>query len=159
MSKGKVSLYASRCTNYDRATDRTLSTLQVVHYIKTVTHVVTTADPSGFVIVEAPFAVGKPYSGLWYTLSDNGGEVQVSLINGGWRGAGQWVDVGVAFTNCYGRTITAETMAYRIATAMRGEPIDWKFEAPSLGEWVPALGAEPLALVPKAMERMGAYIG
>lgn len=159
MSKGKVSLYSSRCANYDRATDRTLSTLLVVHNVKTVANVMPPGARFGFVIVEAPFDVGKPYSGLWYTLSDNGGEVQVSLINGGWRGAGQWVDVGVPFTHFAGRTITAETMAYRIVTAMKAHAIDWDFEAPSLGEWVPSIGAEPLALVPKALERMGAYIG
>lgn len=151
----KVSLYASRCANYDRATERTLSTLQVVHYIKTIAPVVPHGAKSGFVIVQAPFDLDKWYRNKWFTLCDNGGEVQVSLING--DSGDNWVDTGVPFTNCYGRTITAETMAYRIAATIRGDAIDWEFEAPGLGAWIPALGEAPLALLPKALERLGAY--
>ncbi len=149
MTTRNVSLYASRASNYDTATTRTISALLLMHNIKVVTHVLNGNNTIGFIIVEAPYAMGKPYSGKWFMLSDNGGEVQVGLINQSTADA-WFVETGVPFTHFSGEPVTAETMAYRIACVMRGEPIDWQFEAPGLGAWVPVLG-DPLPIVPKSL--------
>lgn len=155
--KASVSLYASRASNYARSTERTLSALIVQHNFKVIAHVRPPTSSAGFIIVEAPFASGEPWSSKWFTLSDNGGEVQVSLINGPCRYGERicYVELGIPFTHFAGIKITAETMAYRIAAAIRGDAIDWDFEAPSLAAWLPLL-AEPLPIEPKTM--MGAIL-
>lgn len=147
MTTPKVSLYASAATNYDRATDRTLAALVLMHNIVTVAHVRNAPNRRGFIIVKAPWTIHAPWADKWYTLSDNGGEVQVSLVNN-WDSSGYVVGVGVPFTSVYA-PVTAETMAYRIAAVMRRESIDWQFEAPSLAAYDPQFN-EPLAIEPKA---------
>lgn len=142
-----VSLYASAATNYDRATERTLTALMLMYNISTIAHVRNPNSSGGYIVVKTPWVMGEPWSDKWYTLSDNGGEVQVSLVNG-WDSSGYVLGVGVPFTNCMGAVITAETMAYRLAAVMRRERIDWGFEAPSLQAYSPKF-SDTLPIEPK----------
>lgn len=62
----------------------------------------------------------------WHAFSDNGGEFNVSEINGG-------ETKSVPYTDRFGM-IDGGTMAYRVACAIRGDAVDYDFRCPDLIE-------------------------
>ena len=89
----------------------------------------------GSLIFERPYQDGSAENYAFYAAGDNGGEVQVWKLN-------TWtIDTGIASTsNRF--TMTAETMAYRIAQIILGRPIEWDFQNP-----ITVAGATPLEIV------------
>jgi hypothetical protein len=91
------SLY-SHSTNGAATTLRTIETLVAYYNIKLVAHL------ENFIIIELPFS--HQYS--WYTLCDNGGEVNVEKIN--------FLEslISVGYSSTQQPALAAEMMAYRI---------------------------------------------
>lgn len=58
----------------------------------------------------------------WHLIGDNGGEINIYRIN-------HYHVAAIPFTHRH-EYIDADTMAYRIAKAIRGEIIDWTFRVP-----------------------------
>lgn len=96
--------------NNAEATARTMNTLSVFYGIKRV------GEIHGAIAV---MWTAPGHYKVW-TLSDNGGEINVEMINQ------PDTLISIPYTrNGFG--VTAETMAYRICCAIRGEPIDWNY--------------------------------
>lgn len=88
------------------ATQRTLATLQAHWSVKVV------MQDNNIIVVE------HPRSSDWFTLSDNGGEVNVERIN-----HSDEMRSMPSTSNAF--LLTAETMAWRIWCAMDGKEVDW----------------------------------
>lgn len=97
-------------TNGTAATLRTIETLVAYCNIKLVAHL------ENFIIIELPFS----HQYAWYTLCDNGGEVNVEKIN--------FLEslISVGYSSTQQPALAAEMMAYRIWCACTGQRIDYE---------------------------------
>ncbi len=59
--------------------------------------------------------------GIYYTLHDNGGEININKINSG--------ELTISIPSTGKGLLSAETVAYRIANAINGIAIDWDYVA------------------------------
>ena len=66
----------------------------------------------GSLIFEVRSGTGHPWAGRWFTVCDNGGELNLQIINR------EETTLGLPYTHS-SQVLTVETMAYRIALALR----------------------------------------
>jgi hypothetical protein len=125
----KTALLFGRASNNEEATARCLLALNAFWNIRTIGHV------QHEVIAEMPFVVGGKHNYAWVRLGDNGGEINVEYIN-----SGDTVSVPTTSNRC---ELTAETVAYRIAMTLKGEPVEYDYnDIPGV-----PIGGEPLTLL------------
>lgn len=122
----KLDMLRKWATNSKEVTERILITLQL-HY--SVRHISNSDDHTAIVILPFCNVAARPdmpkwNSYEWFTLCGNGGEINVEPINHEERMR------SIPYTDNR-RTLTAETIAYRIWCAMTDQEIDYKYDAPA----------------------------
>lgn len=112
MAEKRVNLFG-RLGHGLAATERVLLTLHVFWNVKVVT------QGDGMIVVQHPYKMGNSeLSYALFSLSDNGGEVNVERIN-------HSEEMRSIPSSSSKYLLTAETMAWRIWCAMTGEETDW----------------------------------
>ena len=125
-------LLFGRAENNAEATACCLLALNAFWSIRTI------GSAAGTVIVEMPFVVGGKHNYAWAFLNDNGGEINLGYIN-----QAELYLTSVPTTDDHHYQLTAETVAYRIAMTLRGQPVEYDYyDIPGV-----PIGVEPLLLL------------
>jgi hypothetical protein len=141
MKPKKVPCLYGWCHNGDDATARTLAALDEFYNVSKV------GSMGETIVVQFPYNQESPdLNGVWFSICDNGGEINVEPINQPAQLQKYYPDGPIIRSMPYTSTlknITAEVMAYRIFKSMIGENPDWEW-----GDAPAAAGAkEPMRLI------------